>query len=89
MVLAAADQMISVAHGTVFSTLNIRSFDYLRVPTFAAEELHRLECKIGPLLDAIEGRLKENLTLAELRDVLLPRLMSGELRVTDAEKMVI
>ena len=30
----------------------------------------------------------ENQTLAQLRDTLLPKLMSGELRVRDAEKMV-
>jgi type I restriction enzyme S subunit len=27
-------------------------------------------------------------TLAELRDALLPKLLSGELRIRDAEKMV-
>lgn len=32
--------------------------------------------------------MAESLTLAQLRDALLPRLMSGEIRVRDAEKVV-
>ena len=35
-----------------------------------------------------EGRLIENQTLAATRDALLPQLMSGKLRVRDAEKAV-
>ena len=31
---------------------------------------------------------KENQTLAQLRDTLLPKLMSGEIRVKDAEQEV-
>ena len=31
--------------------------------------------------------LKQNETLAKLRDTLLPKLISGELRIADAEKL--
>ena len=48
--------------------------------------------KLRPMLDALENRgdsaLEESLSLAQLRDTLLPRLMSGEIRVRDAEKVV-
>ena len=41
-----------------------------------------------PILNRqIQGRL-ESRTLTSLRDSLLPRLISGELRVPDAEKML-
>ena len=47
---------------------------------------------LRPVLDALESRgdaaLKESLSLAELRDTLLPKLMSGQIRVRDAEKVV-
>ena len=47
---------------------------------------------LRPVLDALEGRgdsaLEESLSLAALRDALLPKLMSGEIRVRDAEKVV-
>lgn len=36
----------------------------------------------------VEAGLKENQTLAALRDTLLPQLISGKLRVKDAEKDV-
>jgi type I restriction enzyme S subunit len=42
---------------------------------------------IKPLFDAMKSRGQQSDTLAALRDALLPRLLSGELRVTGAEKM--
>ena len=39
-------------------------------------------------LHSIGGRLLQNETLAKLRDTLLPKLLSGELRIPDAEKLV-
>ncbi|MFT9291769.1 MAG: restriction endonuclease subunit S, partial [Gluconobacter oxydans] len=41
---------------------------------------------IVPILDAKMS--KESLNLAQLRDLLLPKLMSGAIRIHDAEKMV-
>lgn len=43
---------------------------------------------IGPLQDQVIANLLQSRTLAETRDLLLPKLMSGEIRVRDAEKMV-
>jgi type I restriction enzyme S subunit len=48
--------------------------------------------RLRPKLDGLEGRgdraLAESQALATLRDTLLPQLMSGRLRVKDAEKIV-
>jgi type I restriction enzyme S subunit len=38
-----------------------------------------------PLVERLVAVVKQNVTLAALRDTLLPRLISGELRVRDAE----
>ena len=43
---------------------------------------------MSSLLAQISACHEENRTLAELRDTLLPKLMSGEIRVRDAEKVV-
>lgn len=43
---------------------------------------------VGAHLDMIEANKRESRTLAQTRDLLLPRLMSGELRVADAERIV-
>ena len=36
-------------------------------------------------VDAVEQNKQESQTLAQLRDTLLPKLISGELRIADAE----
>lgn len=41
-----------------------------------------------PLLDMVEANKRESSTLAATRDLLLPKLMSGEIRVKDAEKQL-
>lgn len=43
---------------------------------------------LAPIFDASIARLLENQTLATLRDTLLPRLMSGELRVGAAKELI-
>ena len=43
---------------------------------------------VGTMHEKIIENQKENQTLAELRDTLLPKLMSGEIRVKDAEREV-
>jgi type I restriction enzyme S subunit len=44
--------------------------------------------QVTPLLDRILANRRESRTLAATRDLLLPRLMSGELRVKDAERAI-
>jgi type I restriction enzyme, S subunit len=42
----------------------------------------------SPILDAIAGYAEESRTLGKLRDTLLPKLISGELRIASAEQRV-
>jgi type I restriction enzyme S subunit len=46
------------------------------------------EQSISPALLRMLANRRENLTLATMRDLLLPKLMSGEIRVRDAEKVL-
>ncbi|WP_243438171.1 restriction endonuclease subunit S [Fundidesulfovibrio soli] len=43
---------------------------------------------VGPLDQNLRSNIREDKTLARTRDLLLPKLMSGEIRVKDAEKAV-
>lgn len=43
---------------------------------------------VDPAFDKIRANGEESRTLAQTRDLLLPRLMSGEIRVAEAEKIV-
>jgi type I restriction enzyme S subunit len=40
-----------------------------------------------PMFDNINGNIEQSCTLATLRDTLLPKLLSGELRVRNGEQM--
>lgn len=48
----------------------------------------KLDDLVTPLFDRIAANDLESRTLAATRDLLLPKLMSGEIRVKDAEKIV-
>lgn len=71
----------AMAHGSVFSTITRQTFESLSLAMPSQEVLVALENTISPLFDRILANVSENRTLAETRDLLLPRLMSGELQV--------
>ena len=50
-----------------------------------SEILDEFEKLAGGLMSNVEKNIKENVKLAEIRDALLPKLMSGELDVSDLE----
>ncbi|KFL16567.1 MULTISPECIES: restriction endonuclease subunit S [Geobacillus] len=52
------------------------------------EVLEKYELLVGTLFNKAEKSLEENVSLSALRDTLLPKLMSGEIRVVDAEREV-
>lgn len=67
------------------SLTDIRS---LTVPMLQSESDQQGTLLLSSLLDQIAVCHEENKALARLRDTLLPKLMSGEIRVRDAEKVV-
>jgi type I restriction enzyme S subunit len=40
------------------------------------------------MIDSMQARTEQSRILVSLRDTLLPKLISGELRITDAEKRI-
>ena len=58
------------------------------LPLPAEHLVKQFELMIKPCTSQIISNIHLNRTLAELRDRLLPKLMSGEIRVKDAEQMV-
>jgi len=47
-----------------------------------------LEQFLNPVLKLFHANLRQNETLARIRDILLPKLMSGEIQFKEAEKAV-
>ena len=76
------------AHGSVFDTITKDTFSSVKVTRPPIDISSEFDKSVGNMLDTISNNLIENKTLAELRDLLLPKLMSGEIRVADAEREV-
>ncbi|MBL0349516.1 MAG: restriction endonuclease subunit S [Elusimicrobia bacterium] len=64
---------------------DIDLFRVILPPPNIADQFNRI-CQ--PWYDSIVTKKKESRTLADLRDALLPKLISGELRLKDAEKYI-
>jgi type I restriction enzyme S subunit len=74
--------------GTTVSHLNKSDLAAIRVARPSASAVEAFSAMAEPLRQAIVGLAAESRTLVSLRDALLPKLLSGELRVRDAETLV-
>lgn len=85
-----SERLAELATGTSGSHQRARAEDLLQIP-FAfppppvATSFSRI---VSPMFDRIDANLRETLILATLRDSLLPKLLSGEIRVADAGRML-
>ncbi len=84
----AVDQLRSMAHGSVFSTITRQTFEAMSFASPHVAVLDAIEGLLSPLFQRIKAAVAENRTLAETRDYLLPRLMSGEVRAGDAAQEI-
>jgi type I restriction enzyme S subunit len=82
------ERLKSVAHGSVFSTITRQTFDSVNFVAPSIEARETFEKIATPLYKRISAAVEENRTLAETRDYLLPRLISGKVRMRNAEKMM-
>lgn len=73
-------------NGTVFGSINKKQFEKLGVLESKVENV--FEKRVDPIFKKIITNEAESYTLAQLRDLLLPKLMSGEISIRNAEKMV-
>jgi type I restriction enzyme S subunit len=88
MVPLTRNQILGCTNGT---TVNMLSSDGLNLPCFVlppAELIQRFEAIASPIHDLIEANVECNKTLLELRNTLLPKLISGEIRLSIQTTMV-
>lgn len=78
----------AVGNGTRMPRANWSDLATYQVPWPGSGQAQKFNQLVMPLVDRIGSAVAENRALAELRDRLLPKLMSGEIRVRDAEKVV-
>ena len=81
LAIAAVERLKRKANGAVFDAIVTRDFETELVPAPEITEIRAFEEKAAPIYEAILNNCIENRHLIELRDTLLPRLMSGELSV--------
>jgi len=78
----AADKATTMGH------IQRKHLTDARVAVASPEEMKKFDIAIAPLFDQLVSNAQQSRSLAQLRDTLLPKLISGELRVPDAERMV-
>lgn len=83
-------QMSDLASGTSNSHQRVRPADFVGLPFVkpSAALVKLFSEMVGPMIEKHLLTRDENQALSKTRDTLLPRLISGELRVPDAEKML-
>jgi type I restriction enzyme S subunit len=83
------DRFASRTTGTSGSHQRVRAEDLLRlkIQVPAREVCEQYSTIVRPVFEKAARNVEESRTLATLRDFLLPKLLSGEIRVRDAEKI--
>lgn len=71
--------------GTVFGSINQKQLKGLKLNATNSDAAAAFDELVVPIDDLIRGRTAENKTLAATRNLLLPKLMSGEIRLREAE----
>ncbi|MFW2034355.1 MULTISPECIES: restriction endonuclease subunit S [Acinetobacter] len=69
-------------HGAVFDTITQATFETVVSIKPDIQILNLFECKVEKIMDQIKNNLYQNHSLIEIRDTLLPKLLSGELDVS-------
>lgn len=79
------EAILAKANGSTFQEISKGNFRPLPVVVATDPVLHAFDAITKPLYERIAKNERESRTLAQTRDLLLPRLMSGELRVADLD----
>jgi len=75
------DEIISRAVGSAqqnISQATLKQFKIIQPPSHLTQEFHKI---VRPIFESIEGQIRESSHLQQVRDVLLPKLMNGEVLV--------
>ncbi len=82
------NDLVHAAHGSVFNTITTSTFNSGHFVLPPGRVLVEFEKCVSPFFSRILANSTESQALTALRDTLLPKLISGELRVKDAERQL-
>jgi type I restriction enzyme S subunit len=78
-------QLKQNAHGSVFDTITRETFDRVTLTVPQANDLllNKFDDLVGPLFIKIQNNVLESMYLEKIRDLLLPKLISGDIELKD------
>ena len=83
--LKAVASLKHKASGAVFDAIVTRDFDGEIINTLSDADSESALSIIKPMMEAIHNNSSENMRLSTVRDALLPKLMSGEIDVSELD----
>lgn len=86
--IANMKTVLQNANGSTFQEISKRNFRPLSVVIPSARIRSHFDELTQPLYERIAANERQSCTLAQTRDLLLPKLMSSEIQIKEAEKMV-
>lgn len=82
------DYIKGISGGSTFAEISKKAFRPIPVIVPSESILATYEGLVRPLYDRIVSNVKESDSLAQTRDLLLPKLMSGEIRLRDKGEVI-
>jgi len=76
------------AEGTVFGCINKYDFHSIKYIAPPPQLVDKFEATAFPIDQSIENNILQSASLATIREALLPKLLSGEIHIKAAEKLV-
>lgn len=73
------------ALGSVQKYVNTGEINSIEIKVPSSEKMEEIASILDPIFSQMESNILENESLNELRDILLPKLMSGEIDVSDID----
>lgn len=83
--LKVVDKLKHKASGAVFDAITTRDFESEQIMKLSDDDARAFLCVAEPVFQDILNNSIENLRLSTLRDFLLPKLMSGEIDVSNIQ----
>ena len=79
--------ILAKANGSTFQEISKGNFGPLPLVLPSAALMAAFDAVVLPIYRRMVNNEKENLALAQTRDILLPKLMSGEIRLREADQI--
>lgn len=74
-------QIIQSSNGAVFNAITVRDFNIFKFPNPNEELITKFETIVEHIFEQSYSLIQENQSLKELRDTILPKLLSGEIEI--------